>query len=75
MLLSNILSKYLVCVCPHQLRVVPIGRSKLERLHLFVAEEADLVIPVSDGPLPVCRGQPDALLVDVEILTNSESED
>ena len=42
------------------------------RLDLFVAEEADLVIPVSDRPLPVSGGQPDALLVDEEILTNTK---
>ena len=45
---------------------------ELERLHLPVAEQLHLVIPVSHGPLPVSGGQSDRLLVDVKVLTHSK---
>ena len=45
---------------------------ELERLHLPLAEELHLIVPVSDGPLPVSVRQPDRLPVDEEVLTHCE---
>ena len=42
--------------------------------YFVFAKESDLIIPVCDCPLPVCVSQSDALLVDVQILTNTKSE-
>ena len=45
---------------------------ELERLHVPVAEELHLIVPVSDGLLPVNVRQPDRLPVDEEVLTHCE---
>ena len=42
--------------------------------HFVFTEESDLIIPICDCSLPVCVSQSDALLVDVQILTNTKSE-
>ena len=42
--------------------------------YFVFTEECDLIIPVCDCPLPVYVSQSDTLLVDVQILTNSKSE-
>jgi len=65
----------LLCIGPNQLGVVSIGGSKLEWFYFVFAKESDLIIPVCDCPLPVCVSQSDALLVDVQILTNTKSVD
>jgi len=62
----------LISICPDQLRVVTSRHHKLERLNPFVAEEFNFVVPVCDRLFPVVFGQTKALLVDVQILTNSE---
>ena len=42
--------------------------------YFVFAKESDLIIPVCDCSLPVCVSQSDALLVNVQILTNTKSE-
>ena len=50
------------------------GRAEGEGLDVLVPEERHLVIPVRHRGRPVIARELQGLLVDVEILTNSESD-
>ena len=63
---------HLVSRGPDHLGVVPGGGAEGEGLDVLVPEERHLVIPVSHCGSPVVGWSLQRLLVDVEILTNSE---
>jgi len=48
------------------------GGAELERLDMISAEQGHFLVPVSDSRLPVVIWLPQALFVDVEVLSDAE---